>query len=248
MTFAWADPTELASWSPPPFVTVGEQEGELDYSPRPSKQANLAKLDIKGAGIAEVKPHNEPNIRDAHNSLLTRPFPPWLPTSPPPIKLIITYRPHPWDDAWNPPPGSPARVRSGWKRPPEYSAFPTHVDVFAVAHNPNLAKGGEGIVTRYLRDAEWAWVGRAPVRPLPVDLRNRSVFGSAGEALARETFDAALRRGTNPQRRVVNLRKSGHAVGADVIWREMAEMYGELARTTNDEFLGELANELATLG
>ena len=47
---------------------------------------------------------------------------------------------------------------------------------------------------------------------------------------------------------MTNLRKSGHAVGADVIWREIAEMYAELARTTNDEFLAALANELATPG
>ena len=31
------------------------------------------------------------------------------------------------------------------------------------------------------------------------------------------------------------------------MWTEIAEMYAELARVTNDEFLAELANELATL-
>ena len=89
--------------------------------------------------------------------------------------------------------------------------------------------------------------------PVSADLNNGSVLGVAAEDPVRQAFAkklAPIRANAIPPLKPgepYNLGKAASAKGSDVMWTEIAEMYAELARITNDEFLAELANELATL-
>ena len=83
--------------------------------------------------------------------------------------------------------------------------------------------------------------------PVSADLNNGSVLGVAAEDPVRRAFADKLRITRGAKGEPYNLGKAASAKGSDVMWTEIAEMYAELARVTNDEFLAELANELATL-
>lgn len=69
-------------------------------------------------------------------------------------------------------------------------------------------------------------------------------FGSAVEEPIRQRLTELLVRHA---RRTVDTATGGATPGPDLVWREVAQMYGELAQQLRDPFLAELADELAAL-
>lgn len=136
-------------------------------------------------------------------------------------KVLITYRPREED----------MDRRSMW---------PSTVDVYAITLLP-----GAATPTRYRDSADWCSVGSfTPPQTVKVTLRNPSVFGAIVEAPVRRLFLDKLI-AADPRRSRVGRGKSAHATGVDVAWSEIAELYAELGRDLHDEFLAELASELA---
>jgi hypothetical protein len=129
------------------------------------------------------------------------------------------------------------------------------VDVWAVRHIPDVSpasappKGRRTTPSDYLA-ATWWSLGQALVPPtVPVTLKDLGVFGAAAEPVVRTAFGKQLPQlAMNPHGRALTtpLNRPASDQGPDIKWKEIAELYGELARTTNDEFLAELANELAS--
>ena len=186
----------------------------------PPKTLNTAP--VGGPGIAEIKPHTEAKINEARKQLKSA-----LVNRPGYEALIITYRP-----GATTPKGTPVKV-------------------WAVRYEKE-EKPRTGALT-YLRTKPWWNLGIITIPPkIDVSTADLSVLGAAAEGAVRTRFGQFLAKQPPPHRRVdavtTSLYKSPNERGPDVEWREMAEMYAELARTTNDEFLAELANELAASG
>jgi len=195
-----------------------EEETPYWNSPTPNP-AGLRAIASPGAG--EVTGLKKDLVRKAHNKLGTRSG----------DRIMFCYRPTGASATW----GDQERTKK------DLTAT-AKVDVFATRFEPGYDKE----TARY-RTGPWWHVGTAdlpvfqPVRPV-----DASIFGSVAEAPVRALCSQWLKNAWG--RQVTNLTKRSDAHGSDITWLELAEMYGELARTTNDEFLGELANELATLG
>jgi murein DD-endopeptidase MepM/ murein hydrolase activator NlpD len=209
----------------PAFVGPDPEE---EYLPAPrTKATNPDRLDAPG--LAEIKPHTSKNISRAHDDLTRkrRKARGYYKEA-----LIITYKP------------------TGGTTP---TGIP--VDVWAVRHIPDVSpaaappKGRRTTPSDYLA-ATWWSLGQALVPPtIPVTLKDLGVFGAAAEPVVRTAFGQQLPQlAKNPHGRALTtpLNRPASDQGPDIKWKEIAELYAELARTTNDEFLGELANELAS--
>jgi len=86
-----------------------------------------------------------------------------------------------------------------------------------------------------------------PVAKVAMGLANRGRFGSVMEPLVADAFDRRVLQPQPPRRRLPEHRGgSGH--GSDLLWSELAGLYGELARELGNPFFAELASELATYG
>ena len=257
MTVFWSDPTAIRLTLP----SSDEMEHE-DYFHTPRTLRSFGGLGITGPGVAEIKAHTRHGIEDAITQLgrasvalaapASRPAPGgWdalrraHPTpkgggaAPPGLsKIIITYRPHGW-----------SRERPGM------TPSPLTVDIYATKFVPGWRVRDYHIDrSKVPASAEWVVIDeQVPVREtLKVDVNNGSVLGAAAEEPVRKAFAAKLiawsRTAPTGLRHPYNLSKLASADGPDVVWTEIAEMYAELARGTNDEFLAALANELATPG
>jgi len=204
------------------FVVL-EPELEEEYLARPANVSNTPI--ITGPGIAEIKPHTEKQIRQAHRQLATE-----LATSRGrkyKAALIVTYR--------------PVGRTTGDGTP---------VEVYATAYRPNAQRPTSAPLPEYLRGPWWDLSTVHVPRTIGVNLADRSVFGAAAERAVRTRFGQFLEQPPHRRSRAVTTPpyKSPNEPGSDIEWTEIAEMYAELARSTNDEFLAELANELATPG
>jgi len=215
-------------------------------------RGNLTNLQIEGPGLGEIKPHTKDGIgkaveqfenwgHDWENQRMK-----WGLAADPTFKdfnslkkVIITYRPSDWSADYK-------------------NKHPRHIDIFAIEHKPGELKPmrlkskkpnapDRFSPAKYWGDLKDSWMRVAqcvPVKPqVEVNLENPALFGMAMEDWIRERFVGLLPAG----RTGFNVHKSSAAHGPDVMWTEIAEMYAELARLTNDEFLAELANELAML-
>ena len=253
MTVFWSDPTKIHLALPP-----GDEMEDEYYNPPATTGHGFTVLGITGPGVAEIKAHNRNGIAGAIKQLATktsiepprpagskptnyddatlsdvRPVvPARLAASPNLSRIIITYRPTGWVSAWN---------RKSFKGPRVLS--PVTVDVYAVKFAPNRK-------VDYYQTSSAKWVlvkpGVPVVATVPVSpLTDATIFGRVVEGHVRKAFADVLR---GVGRHPYNLAKASGDQGADVTWTEIAEMYAELARTTNDEFLAALANELATPG
>jgi hypothetical protein len=175
---------------------------------------------IKGPGIAEIKPHTAKQIGKAHEQLRDMKATARYRNSE---ALIVTYR--------------PVGRTTGEGTP---------VRAYAVRYVPGAAP------SVYLTKEAWWDLGQVVIpRRIGVNLADRSVFGAAAERAIRGNIGAVLARpphNRGPNAVTTPAHKSPNEPGPDVEWREIAEMYAELARTTNDEFLAELANELTAAG
>lgn len=211
------------------LVADGDMEEEYHKVP---VNIDTRKPVVRAPGVGEIKPHARNRISEAHDQLsanLGR-YRELFPKGTALDAFIITYRPVP------PAEGGGRTARKG-----------TPVDVYATP----LIRRGMATEGSYLAQPWWK-LERAWVRPtIDVSTRNPSVFGAAAEQPVRASFAkflAAHRRTGAGWTVRTRDDKASSDPGPDVEWREVAEMYAELARTTNDEFLAELANELATLG
>ena len=209
-------------------LVVLDADLEEEYLGPPMNVGNSEK--IEGPGIAEIKPHTRKKITEAHDQLTTQ-----RRKGRGRYKevLLITYKPN----------GATTPVG-------------TRVDVWAVRHIPDIPKrrdprfpdGKHTTPSDYLAAAWWS-LGEALVPPtISVNLADLSVFGAAAELPIRTHFGQFLEKPPHLRVKAVTTphSKSPSDSGPDVRWKEIAEMYAELARTTNDEFLAALANELAT--
>ncbi|HEX5810676.1 MAG TPA: hypothetical protein VFY38_01115 [Pseudonocardia sp.] len=227
MTVSWSGPDGPRSGV---FMLGPDLEEEFrrhgvhqHYLARPTTFDNSAKID--GPGIAEIKPHTKAAINDARAQLNTAlaALRNRLPALRRREALIITYR--------------PVGKTTGEGTP---------VEVYAVRYVDEKGTGPE----TYIRTKPWWNLGTINVpRTTGVNLVDRSVFGAVAERAIRAHFGQVL--GKPPHSRInavtTSPGKSPNEPGSDVEWTEIADMYAELARTTNDEFLAELANELAAL-
>jgi hypothetical protein len=257
MTVFWSDPTKIRLTPP----TGDELEEEYFNPPNNLEEGSSPKevgaklhevLKIDGPGVAEIKAHNRNGIAGAIEQL-----------NNPKIKvlnrIIITYRP------------------TGWSRKsPGITPSPLTLDVFATKFEPTAKPPGltrkqrkgpdvplTGMDVGYYHTdergkppapAKWVLVKKqVPIPPtIPVNLDNGSVLGAAAEDPVRTAFAVPLK---EIKIKGINLgltwksamKKPDDNQNPDVEWEEIAEMYAELARITNNEFFAELANELAAL-
>jgi hypothetical protein len=75
--------------------------------------------------------------------------------------------------------------------------------------------------------------------------QDRGRFGSVMEPLVANAFNRCVLKPQPPRRRDFS---RGSGTGSDVLWTELAGLYGELARELGNPFFAELASELATYG
>jgi hypothetical protein len=174
-------------------------------------------------GVAEITALKEGRVRKVHNDFLKK--------GGKNDKIIVCYRPIGRPSIW----GNNERVTG-------HPGATAEVAVFATRFQPNY-----GTEVRRYRVGPWWYLGRANV-PVYHVVRpaEGSIFGQVAETPIRALFSKWLM--DKYQHKVTNPDKRPDDHGPDVTWEMIAEMYAELARTTNDEFLAELANELVTLG
>lgn len=186
---------------------------------------------VGGPGLAEIKPHNDAAIRKglyqlqryvqqsaAARGTSTGKRPAWMAGSEPDRTSVwlVTYSP--WSD----------------KGPP------THVRVFAheLKRDDLLKKGPLPSLERLLVSRrELAKVELPKTMPFPHPGKP-DLFGLAVEPLVRQRFAGTFHR---PQQRPQRLRRKG----PDVLWRELGDLFRELADETGDRYWREVANELS---
>ena len=78
--------------------------------------------------------------------------------------------------------------------------------------------------------------------------RHRAQFGNVMEPLVADSFDRKVLKLEQPPRRRRPEHRGGRGHGSDLLWDELAALYGELARELGYPFFAELAAELATYG
>lgn len=190
---------------------------------------------VTGSGLAEIKPDNGPAIRKGLYQLRaylqqseaarasTGPVgglrAAWMRGSEPQRSSVwlLTYRP--------------------W---PDRSGTPSHVRVFAheLKRDELLKKGPLPSLDRLLISRrELPKVELPKVMPFPSP-RRADMFGLAVESLVRERFGREFQR---PGAR----RQRPGSKGPDVLWRELEELFRELAEETGDSYWREVADELA---
>jgi len=133
-------------------------------------------------------------------------------------RMLITYRPVDADDK---------AVNAGQ---------PVSVQVYATDYVAGVT--ASDLLNRY----KWWFLGKVPVpKRVTVKLENRGVFGAVMEGPVRRLF-----RGTVllPPRKL-EPGTGGWRHGPDVVWKELAELYRELAQEMRDPFYAEVAAELA---
>jgi len=248
MTVFWSELDETDEWWP---VATLEQE-EAYWSTPVAKGAAKALdpkqlTDITSPGVAEVTALKAHLVRKAHNTLAK--------VKTPEDRIIVCYRPAGATAEW----GDSERMSAARNAVAiaRSTADPTtaaraiiatmtaakaKVDVFATRFDST--RTGQ---TASYRTGPWWYLGVARVPVLqsirPVD---GSIFGTVNETPVRTLFGGWLY--GKYKHKVTNMPKRADAKKSDITWETAAEMYAELARTTHDEFLAELANELATLG
>lgn len=190
---------------------------------------------IRGPGLAEIKPDNGPAIRKGlyqlraylQQSEAARGSTPaggslraaWMRGREPGRTSVwlLTYRP--------------------W---PDRAATPSHVRVFAheLKRDELLKKGPLPALDRLLISRrELPKVELPKILPFPSP-RRPDMFGLAVESLVRERFGREFQR---PQAR----RQGVGRKGPDVLWRELEELFRELADETGDGYWREVADELS---
>jgi hypothetical protein len=133
-------------------------------------------------------------------------------------KLLITYR--------------PLNSRGGIAT----TGLPACVEVFMT----RPVKGAKPAAV--LRGRWWKVGAFAPPKTVPLTIDNPGLFGSGIEDSVRRHFFAHV---LSPRGKKMHPNTGGHRPGHDVLWDELAEMYGELGRQLGDPFYAELAAALA---
>lgn len=118
---------------------------------------------------------------------------------------------------------------------------PTHVRVFAhkLKREELLKKGPiPPLDDLVLSRRELPAVGLPPSIPFP-SLARPDMFGLAVESIVRDAFEKSYGRpGAPPYKQAVGRH------GPDVLWRELAGLFRELAEETGERYWRELAEEL----
>ena len=199
---------------------------------------------LRGAGFAEIKPDNPAAIRDGLNQLRaylrqseaaqgaagSTSRPAWMSGTEPKRESIwlITYRP------W-PNPTSPTRLR----------VFAYEVDRARLLRRDPTNKSNDPKRDRLPPTKEMVKAPREllpmvdlpPTIPFPSPSRP-DMFGLAVESLVRQKFGLTYKR-ANYRGRRPGVR------GPDVLWRELEELFRELADETGDTYWREVADELS---
>lgn len=125
---------------------------------------------------------------------------------------------------------------------PENSINPKHVRVFAHKLRHDVLRGHAALPSLdalTLSRRELPMVALPSQIPFP-GLNRPDMFGLAVEDLVRQGFATAYGRPGDPKHR------QAHGLqGPDVLWREMASLYRELAEETGDHYWRELSEELS---
>ncbi len=195
---------------------------------------------LKGAGLAEIKPDNPAAIRDGLNQLrsylrqseaaqgVPKPGgtrrPAWMTGSEPKRESVwlITYLPWPNRTA-------PTHLR----------VFAYEVDRARLLHKDPKTKDRLP-PTKDLVKPRRELLPRVELPPtIPFPSPNRpDMFGLAVESLVREKFGLVYKR-ANYRGRLPGRR------GPDVLWRELEDLFRELAHETGDAYWREVADELS---
>ncbi len=133
-------------------------------------------------------------------------------------KLLITYRPVKAD------------------RTAATKGLPALVEVFMTRH-VKFAKPAAVLKNKWWKVGEFV-----PPKTVPLTIDNPGLFGSGIEDSVRRHFCEQV---LLPRLRPMHKNTGGHRPGHDVLWDELAELYGELGRELRDPFYAELAAALA---
>lgn len=133
-------------------------------------------------------------------------------------RLLITYR--------------PLNSRGGIAT----KGSPACVEVFMTRH----VKGAKPAAV--LRGKWWKVGDFVPPKTVPLTMDNPGLFGAGVEEYVRRLFFAQV---LSPRGKKMHPDTGGHGHGHDVLWDELAGMYGELGRQLGDPFYAELADVLA---
>lgn len=221
-------------WFPDPAAPTYGAELQEEWSPdfREPKRADTG---ITEPGLAEIKPHKAPAIRKGLQQLRE-----YLQKSESRHKAATS--PGTAFRQSGPSGGEPARM-SVWLVTylpwPSDTNQPTHVRIFAhKLRRDELLRNGPlpGLESLTLSRRELPRVELPPSIPFP-RLSAPDMFGMAVEPRVRDQFAKVYRR---PQTH----RQALGRKGADVLWRELAGLFAELANETGDGYWRELSDEL----
>ena len=207
----------------------------------------------RGRGCGEVKAHNLKGIIDGVYDLLnegakSKKCPPSIPRQPG-RRILITYLP----------------VKKS-SRPPHYTpknsgpiervlVMATSISSTRTADDYRRMPREE--MLRSVLAQEWYLVEDMQMEPKAKEIagivmnltaRTRAQFGNLMETLATEAFNDNVLKKQQPRRRLLRDIRGGSGHGTDVLWDELAGLYGELARELGNPFFAELASELAAYG
>jgi hypothetical protein len=193
---------------------------------------NLAgtRMPVTKAGCGEIKAHNRNGIvaglkqlrEDCHGDG---------------HRILITYL--------------PVRGSSSTLFQPQDSYFAERVLVMATFITRDYTNMEAKEQERRVLAQKWYLVEDMRPRPdlvakVAMGLKNRARFGSVMEPLVAHAFNRFVLK-PNARRRLPEHR-GGSGTGIDLLWSELAGLYGELARELGNPFFAELAAELATYG
>lgn len=191
---------------------------------------------IGSAGMAEIKPHHAKGIRQGLKQLRD-----YLSES----QQTRTARPaRAQVFGQGIPPGSEPARRSVWLitylPEPENTKSPQRLRLYAHRLNPRLLMQwpmpGLDSMTLYRRELG---VLSLTGRGFPT-LNEPDRFGRAVEGPIRQRFIATFKRPGDPR-----YRQAQGSHGPDILWRELAGLFQELANVTGDTYWREVAEELS---
>lgn len=171
---------------------------------------------ITGPGLAEIKPHHVRGMRSGLAQLKVR-----LRTHPGhPALWLVTYQPLPAEG------GRVRRVRIV-----AHEVDPARLRAATSLSDP----------TAFLRCRTVLATPLLPgTMPFPDPMARPALFGLAVEDLVRRAFVGAF-----PRTGTKGLPAGGERPGPDILWRELADLYREVAVQTGDRYWSDLAGELA---
>lgn len=187
----------------------------MPLAPATTRPSDRPTPRITGPGLAEIKPHHPRAIREGLGQLHARLRGPYTRH---PDYWLLTYRAQP----------------AGADRPSSVRIVAHRIDPQALGRLGPAGDRSRLITATTEFDAPLPPVIRFPPTSQP------AMFGMAVEDVVRSAFGKRFRRVADRA-----LPAGGNRPGPDVLWKELAEFYRELAAETGDGYWSALADELA---